>query len=498
MREVVVIGADACGATAASAVKRGLGQDVHVLVLERQQWTSYSACGIPYWLSGEVHGPEGLVARTPEQHRDNGLDLRTGWEVTAIDPGRRTVTAVQASTGAEHTLGYDDLVIGTGATPTRPRIPGIDLPGVHGVHTLDDGLAVLDSLAQAQAQTQVRARAGAEVDSHPDASGSAASGSIASGSTASGSTASPGTADRPRAVVVGAGYIGIEMAEAMCARGLRTTVIDMAPAPMSTLDPDMGQHIATAMAALDITFLGGQQVQRFEAGPQGRVARVVTADSSHEADIVVLGLGVRPNSALARAAGLPIGQHGGILTDDHQRVLDHAGIWAGGDCVEVLDRVSGQQVAVALGTHANKHGRVIGANISGGDLVFPGIVGTAISKLCDLEVGRTGLREAQAHELGLDVRSVTITATTRAGYFPSAEQVTVKMIAEAGTGRLVGCQIVGGEGAGKRIDVAAAALWNELTVEDLTSMDLAYAPPMSPLWDPVQVAARKLAGMQPG
>ncbi len=460
MREVLVVGADACGATAASAIKRSLGEDVHVLVLERQQWTSYSACGIPYWLSGEVHGPEGLVARSPEQHRDNGLDLRTGWEATEIDATGRTVTAVELSTGTEHVLSYDELVIGTGATPIRPPIPGIDLPGVHGIHTLNDGLAVLDSLATARAEGPA------------------------------------GTEDEPlRAVVVGAGYIGIEMAEAMCARGLRTTVVDLAPQPMSTLDPDMGAHIATAMAAQGITFRGGQAVQRFEAGRDGRIARVVTADEVHDADIVVLGMGVRPNSALAQAAGLPVGAHGGIRTDEHMRVLGHEHVWAGGDCVEVRDRVSGQDVAVALGTHANKHGRVIGENLSGGDLVFPGIVGTAISKLCDLEVGRTGLREAQARDLGLDVRTVTITATTRAGYFPSAERVTVKMLAEAGTGRLLGAQIVGGAGAGKRIDVAAAALWSELTVEDITSMDLAYAPPMSPLWDPVQVAARRLAGM---
>ncbi len=466
MREVVVIGADACGATAASAIKRSLGADVHVLVLERQSWTSYSACGIPYWLAGDVAGPEGLVVRSPEQHRANGLDLRTGWEATSIDPAQRTVTAVELSSGAEHVLGYDDLVIGTGATPTRPPIPGIDAPGVHGIHTLDDGLAVLDSLA-------------------------AARGGL-------GQAAVDAAAEPPRAIVVGAGYIGIEMAEAMSARGLRTTVIDLAPAPMGTLDPDMGALVATAMAARGIGFRGGQKVQRFEPGPDGRIARVITDVEVHEADIVVLGIGVRPNSALAQAAGLPIGPSGGIRTDDHMRVLDHQGIWAGGDCVEVLDRVSGQPVAVALGTHANKHGRVIGANISGGDLVFPGIVGTAISKLCDVEVARTGLREAQARELGLDVRSVTITSTTKAGYFPGAAPVTVKMLAEAGTGRLLGVQIVGGTGSGKRIDVAAAALWSELTVEDITSMDLSYSPPMSPLWDPVQVAARRLSGLLAG
>jgi NADPH-dependent 2,4-dienoyl-CoA reductase/sulfur reductase-like enzyme len=445
---IVVIGADACGASAAAGAKRALGDAAEVIVLERQPWTSYSACGIPYWMAGEVDGPDSLVARTPEQHRANGLDLRTGWTVTAIDLDGRTVSATSES-GDQEQVAFDQLVIGTGAVPVRPPIPGIDLPGVHGVQTLDDGLRVLDSLHRSPT----------------------------------------------RAVVIGAGYIGIEMAEAMKRRGLAVTVVDQNTQPMATLDPDMGSLIAKAMEGMGISYQGGEPVKAIEAGESGRANAVVTEQGTYPADIVVLGLGVRPNTDLAAAAGLPLGEHGGLLTDDRMQVLDHPGIWAGGDCVEVVDRITGRRLCVPLGTHANKHGRVIGANLAGGDLRFPGVVGTAISKVCELEISRVGLREQEAKDLGFEVVSATIRATTKAHYAPGAGPIHVKAIAERGSGRLLGCQIVGQAGAGKRIDAAAVAIWNEMTVEEVTSCDLAYAPPFSPVWDPVQIAARKLTSM---
>jgi NADPH-dependent 2,4-dienoyl-CoA reductase/sulfur reductase-like enzyme len=445
---VVVIGGDACGASAASGVKRALGVEAEVIVLERQPWTSYSACGIPYWMAGEVDGPEELVARTPEQHRANGLDMRMGWTATAIDATGRTVRAT-TPTGEHETLAFDHLVIGTGAVPIRPPIPGIDLPGVHGVQTLDDGLRVLDSMHR----------------------------------------------DPRRAVVIGAGYIGVEMAEAMKRRGLEVTVVDQAAQPMTTLDPDMGSLITEAMTGMGITYRGGQPVQAIEASGGGRASAVVTHLGDYPADIVILGLGVRPNTELAAAAGLPLGERGGLLTDDRMQVLDHPGIWAGGDCVEVVDRITGRRMHVPLGTHANKHGRVIGANVAGGDLRFPGVVGTAVSKICELEIARVGLREQEARDLGLEVVSTTIRATTKAHYATGSGPIHVKAIAERGTGRLLGCQIVGQAGAGKRIDAAAVAIWNEMTVEEVTSCDLAYAPPFSPVWDPVQIATRRLTSM---
>jgi NADPH-dependent 2,4-dienoyl-CoA reductase/sulfur reductase-like enzyme len=448
-RQVVVIGGDAAGASAASAVKRALKRDVKVTILERQRYTSYSACGIPYWMAGQVDGPDRLVVRSPEEHRSRGLVVRTRVEATAIDTDRQIVTARDLTSGEEEVLDYDDLVIATGATPVRPPIAGIDLPGVHGIQLLSDGLDTLESLR-----------------SNPT-----------------------------HAVVVGAGYIGIEMAEALQQRGLDVTIVDMAEQPMRSLDPDMGELIASEMEGMGITYRGGEPVQAIEAASDGRVASVLTESASIPADIVVLGLGVQPNSKLAKQAGLPTGQFGGILTDDHQRVEGYRNIWSGGDCVEVVGKLTGRRMHVALGTHANKHGRVIGANIAGGDLVFPGVLRTAVSKVCDLEISRVGMRQSEAEEMGWAVVSAVVKAHTRAHYFPGSGKIRVKVIAEKGTGRMLGCQIVGMAGSAKRIDIAATAIWNGMSVEDVASLDLGYSPPFSPVWDPVQTAARKAAGM---
>jgi NADPH-dependent 2,4-dienoyl-CoA reductase/sulfur reductase-like enzyme len=295
------------------------------------------------------------------------------------------------------------------------------------------------------------------------------------------------------AVVVGGGYIGVEMGEALLRHGLAVTVLDRGEQPMSTLDPDMGRLVREAMEGMGIDVVTGADVLAVLTGADGRVRAVATAEREYPADVVVLGIGVRPNADLAREAGLPLGEYGGLLTDRGMRVRGAEGIWAGGDCVEVLDLVSGAMWHVALGTHANKHGRVIGTNIGGGYATFPGVVGTAVSKVCDVEIARTGLKEKQARAAGLRFVTAVIESTSRAGYYPGAAPMTVKMLAELGTGRLLGLQIVGREGAAKRVDIGAVALIAGLTVEDMTALDLGYAPPFSPVWDPVLVAARKAA-----
>ncbi|MGW3287775.1 FAD-dependent oxidoreductase, partial [Streptomyces sp. NPDC001002] len=440
-------GGDAAGMSAASQARRLKGPDeLEIVAFERGHFTSYSACGIPYWVGGDVSAPEELIARTPEEHRARGIDLRMRTEVTEIDVAGGRVRARDVDSGAESWTSYDKLVIATGARPIRPDMPGADAPGVHGVQTLDDGQALLDSLARTRGR---------------------------------------------RAVVVGAGYIGVEMAEALINRGYEVTVVNRGSEPMSTLDPDMGRLVHEAMEDLGITMVNNTQVTKVLTGEDGRVRAVATQDAEYPADVVVLGIGVRPETTLAAAAGLPLGAHQGLLTDLAMRVRGHENIWAGGDCVEVLDLVSGQERHIALGTHANKHGQVIGTNIGGGYATFPGVVGTAVSKVCDLEIARTGLREKDAHRAGLQYETVTIESTSRAGYYPDAALMTVKMLAERRTGRLLGVQIVGREGAGKRVDIAAVALTACMTVEQMTSLDLGYAPPFSPVWDPVLVAARK-------
>ncbi|MFE2276804.1 FAD-dependent oxidoreductase [Streptomyces sp. NPDC059454] len=446
---LVVIGGDAAGMSAASQARRLKGPDeLEIVAFERGHFTSFSACGIPYWVGGDVPERDRLIARTAEEHRARDIDLRLRTEVTELDLDRGRVRARDVDSGAESWTSYDKLVIATGARPIRPELPGMDAPGVHGVQTLDDGQALLDTLSRTRGR---------------------------------------------RAVVVGAGYIGVEMAEAMLNRGYEVTVVNRGEEPMATLDPDMGRLVRRAMEGMGITMVNDAEVTGLRTGDDGGVRAVATEDAEYPADVVVLGIGVRPETTLARAAGLPLGEHGGLLTDRSMRVRGHENIWAGGDCVEVLDLVSGQQRHIPLGTHANKHGQIIGAGAGGGYATFPGVVGTAVSKVCDLEIARTGLREKDAHRVGLRFESVTIESTSRAGYYPNASPMTVKMLAELRTGRLLGVQIVGREGAGKRVDIAAVALTAGMTVDRMTTLDLGYAPPFSPVWDPILVAARKAA-----
>ncbi|WP_459184741.1 FAD-dependent oxidoreductase [Streptomyces sp.] len=448
-QRLVVIGGDATGMSAASQARRRRDAgDLEIIAFERGHHTSYSACGIPYWVAGDVDDPNALVARTAEEHRARDIDLRLGTEAVEIDlDGRRVRTRGQDG-GAEAWTGFDHLVIATGAVPVRPPIPGIDADGVHGVQTLDDGEALM---------------AGIDRDVVHDA------------------------------VVVGGGYIGVEMAEAMLRHGLRVTLLERDEQPMATLDPDMGHLVREAMEGMGIRVETGSAVREVLTGGDGRVRAVATDKDEYPAQMVVLGLGVRPETTLAREAGLPLGARGGLLTDLSMRVRGTEGIWAGGDCVEVLNLVSGALQHIALGTHANKHGRIIGTNIGGGYATFPGVVGTAVSKVCDVEIARSGLKESQARAAGLRYVTAVIESTSRAGYFPGAAPMTVKIIAEHSTGRLLGLQIVGREGAAKRVDIGAVALTAGMTVGQMTALDLGYAPPFSPVWDPVLVAASKAA-----
>ncbi|MFI5986287.1 FAD-dependent oxidoreductase [Streptomyces sp. NPDC051555] len=445
---LVVVGGDAAGMSAASQARRLKGPaELEIVAFERSHFTSYSACGIPYWIGGAVAGPDELIARTPEEHRARGIDLRTGTEVLELDLAGQRVRARDLESGSESWTGYDRLVLATGARPVRPRLPGIDAQGVHGVQSLDDGQRLMDTLERG---------------------------------------------DVRRAVVVGAGYIGVEMAEALVLRGFEVTVLHRGAQPMATLDPDMGGLVHSAMNAMGIRTVAGAEVTKILTDEEGRARAVATATGEeYPADVVVLGIGVEPRTGLARAAGLPLGESGGLLTDLAMRVRGHENVWAGGDCVEVLDLVSGRTRHIPLGTHANKHGQVIGSGVGGGYATFPGVVGTAVSKVCDLEIARTGLRERDAREVGLRFVTSTIRSTNTAGYYPGAAEMTVKMLAEQRSGRLLGVQIVGGAGSAKRVDIAAVALTAGMTVDQVVSLDLGYAPPFSPVWDPVLVAARK-------
>jgi NADPH-dependent 2,4-dienoyl-CoA reductase/sulfur reductase-like enzyme len=446
-QRMLVIGGDAAGMSAASQARRRRGpDDLEIVAFERGRFTSWSACGIPYWIGDVVDGPDALITRTPQEFRERySIDARTLHDVEEVDTKRGLVRVRDLERGTVSEEAYDELVLGMGSVPLRPPIDGIDAEGVFGVQTLGDGAALREALDQ------------------------------------------PGVRN---VVVIGGGYIGLEIAEAAKSRGFSVTVVDLTETPVSTFDPDIGQYLADAIRGLGIDLVLGDGAAAVETAG-GRVSAVHTRSGRVlPCDVVVLGLGVRPNSALAAAAGIPIGTSGGIEVDRRMHTPVE-GVWAAGDCVESLHRLSGRRVVVALGTHANKQGRVVGINIGGGYATFPGVIGTAVTKVCDLEVARTGLSEREATEAGFRFISTSVDSTTRAGYFPGARPIRVKMIAERRFGRLLGAQIVGREGAAKRIDVLATAVWNEMTVGEVLSLDLSYAPPFAPVWDPVLIAARK-------
>jgi NADPH-dependent 2,4-dienoyl-CoA reductase/sulfur reductase-like enzyme len=288
------------------------------------------------------------------------------------------------------------------------------------------------------------------------------------------------------------------MAEVLQTRGLEVTVVLADPLPMAQLDDDMGTRVCDAMCAMGLDVQTGQPVREIELDDDGVVRAVRTDQGSYLADLVVLGLGMGPEVALAREAGLQIGSTGGIDVAHTQRSRSHPEVFAAGDCSQTFHRLTGEAIHVALGTHANKQGRVAGSVIGGRPARFAGVLGTAMTKVGDLEVARTGLCTTQAKNGGFDFRTELIEGTTKAGYYPGAEPIAIKLITEKGSGLLLGAQIVGGPGSGKRIDVLATAIWARMTAEDLAGTDLSYAPPFSPAYDPVLVAARVASRIEQG
>ena len=389
-----------------------------------------------------------MVIRSPRAFREKqNIDARVRHRVTAIDPRKRTVRAENLETGKAMEEPFDLLLIATGASPILPNIPGIGARGVYTLSNLQSGIAVREAVDR----------------------------------------------QNPRqAVLVGAGYIGLEMAENFIRRGIRVAVVEKAPQVMSNLDPDMAMLLAEELAKNGVELFLEESLQGFELERE-EVRAVVTDRRTLPADLVVLGLGVRPNSQLAREAGIPIGETGGIKVNEKMQA-ETGGVWAAGNCAEAFHLLSRRPVVFALGTVANKQGRVAGINIAGGRAVFPGVVGTAMVKVFDWEAARTGLQEREAKQAGISSAGVKIEARTRAGYYPGAGKIFVKIVFEPGSGRLLGGQIVGHEGAGKRIDVLATALHAGMTVEQMINLDLGYSPPFSPAWDPVLIACRQAAG----
>jgi NADPH-dependent 2,4-dienoyl-CoA reductase/sulfur reductase-like enzyme len=388
-----------------------------------------------------------LVIRSPEKFRErDGIDVRILHEVEEIDPTGRRVRVRDLQGGRVFWESYDQLLIATGAHPICPKIPGSDALHICGVNTLESGLDIRRRLD---------------------------------------------TGTMKKGIIVGGGYIGLEMAEALVRHGLEVTLVDRSPEAMGTLDYDMGALVSQALRDFGVTVHLEESLTEFQT-TAGRVTGIVTDQRTLPADIVILGLGVRPNSALAEAAGIPLGEKGAIRVNERMET-GVAGIWAAGDCAESFHLVSRKPFYVALGTVANRQGRVAGINLGGGYATFPGVLGTAVTTICEVEVARTGLQEKEITALGLKWVSAVIKSRTKAGYFPGSGEITVKVLAEAGSGRLLGGQIVGMQGSAKRIDTLATALHAGFSVQEMINLDLGYAPPLSPVWDPVVTAAREAA-----
>ena len=445
------MGGDAAGMSAASQARR-LDGDLDIVAFERGEHVSYSACGEPYYIGGLIDSLDDLVARTPAEFAARNIAVHTHHEVTAIDVDRREIRVVDLATNEARTIVFDHLMISTGSRPLRPSyIQGVNLPGVVGLRTLDDAEAIKKIVED----------------------------------------------DVKRVTIVGGGYIGIEVAEVLVDRGIDVSMVTSGLHVLErTLDDEMGALVDEAVRSHGIELHTKLRVQRIQGTE--RAIGIGSDDLEISADLVVIGLGAGPEVDLARAGGIALGSSGAIAVDEYQRTSIE-GIWSAGDCAEVLHRVGGRPVNVQLGTVANKTGRIAGTNIAatinGSPLIaFPGAIGTAITKIGETEISRTGLKIDQAHEAGFEPVTGLATGTTTAGYWPTAKRMDLMVIADRRTGRVLGGQIVGGPGAGKKIDVIATAIWTGMTASELSWVDLSYAPPFGGTWDLIHIAARRAAG----
>lgn len=438
----VVVGGDAAGMSAASKAKRE-NPELDVVVFEKGEWVSYAACGMPYYVKGEVGDLEDLVAVTPEEFREErDIDLRTGHEVIGVDPGAGTVTV--EGEGETFEQPYDHLLVATGATAVEPPFDGLDLDGVFTIHNMDEADAI---------QNYVTER-------------------------------SPDTA-----AVVGGGYVGIEMAEALSARGADVHLYEMLPHVLQPFGDAVAEVVEEHLRAQGVHLHLDTAVSGFDG--EGSVERVAFEGESRPADIAVVGVGVAPNTQLAADAGIELGETGAIATDEYGRT-NYGNVYAAGDCAEARNVVTGEPDHVPLALTANRAGRAIGQTIAADPEPVGGTAGTAIVKAFDLGAARTGVVDEQrAREAGFDPVSVSVSAPTRAHYYPGGAELTVTLVADGESGRLLGGTVVGREGA-KRVDTVATALAAGMTVSELQKADLAYAPPFSPVRDPILTAANVL------
>ncbi len=464
----VVVGGDAAGMSAASKAKRD-EPDLEVVVFERGEWVSYGACGLPYYIKGEIQSLEDLVSVTPEEFREErDIDLRTGHEVVEVDPGSETVTATDDD-GERVVQGYDHLLFATGASSVVPPFDGTDLEGVYTLGSMSDGRDLRDFVA--------RSRESSPAD-QPDRGPACQYLEQCVGPVA----------------VVGGGYIGIEMAEALAANDFEVHLFQRGNRVLKGFSEATSEVVADHLDAQDVAVYLDAEVEAFEG--DRRVRAVVAGDDRVPVEMVLVGTGVDPRIDLAVDAGVDLGPTGAIATDEF-RETNLPDVYAAGDCAEAEHVVTGEPVWVPLALTANRHGRAVGQTVAGDPTEGGGVAGTAAVKAFDVEAARTGVLDpGTAREAGFHPVTRTIEAKSRSGYYPEGGTVTVTLTADRETERVLGASMVSeyGEGAVHRSHAIVGALTEGATVDELADYDLAYAPPFNTTWDPVLTAAKVLAG----
>jgi len=443
---LVILGGVAAGTKAASRARR-LEPEMEITVYQEEPEPSISECGLPYLLSGVVEERDDLVARTPEKFAEKDIDVLVCHRVERIDATGKNLSVLNLKTGQAFEDAYDRLVIATGARAVLPPIPGAELEGVFKLRFLTDS----DEIGRYIEEQSTK-----------------------------------------KATIVGGGYIGLEVAENLCRLGMEVSLIEGEDRVALAYGPEVSENVEAELEANGVGVYTGERVDEFTG--EGRVRGVKFGDRELETDLIIVGVGIKPNVELATEAGVETGTTGAILVDRHMKT-SVPDVWAAGDCVETTNLVSGRPTWVPLGDTANQMGRVAGTNAATGDetLEFPGILGTGIFKVFGLDVGKTGLSEKEAEDAGFEVVSAGLWAYDRAAYYPGAGKIFLKLIADRATGRLLGAEAAG-SGADKLTDICAAALWGRLSYPDLVNIDLAYAPPYGPALSPVIQAATILSG----
>ncbi len=449
--KVVIIGGVAGGATAAARLRR-LDEQAEIVVFERSGYVSYANCGLPYYIGGVIEAPEALTLQTPESFYSRfRVTMKVRHEVTALHPDRKTVSVKNLETGEEFEESYDKLLLSPGAKPTQPRLPGVGLEKLFTLRTVEDTFRIKD---------YIRAH-------HPRS-----------------------------AVLAGGGFIGLELAENLRELGMEVTIVQRPRQLMNPFDPDMAAFLHSEVRAHGVKLALGQTVEGFEEKDGGVDVLLKDRDPLH-ADMVVLAIGVTPDTALAKEAGLELGIKGSIVVNERMET-DLPDVYAVGDAVQVKHAVTGQDVLLSLAGPANKQGRIAADNICGGDSRYLGSQGSSVLKVFGLTAAVTGVNETNAKKAGLDVDTVILSPMSHAGYYPGGKIMTMKVVFEKGTCRLLGAQIVGYEGVDKRIDVLATAIHAGLTAVQLKDLDLAYAPPYSSAKDPVNMAGFMIENIAKG